>query len=210
LGTVLCLGAHADDIEIGCGGTILRLVREQPGLNIWWIVFSAKAARKREARASARAFLKGAGQQRVVVKDFRDTFFPAQGEAIKQFFEGLKEEIQPDLVFTHYREDRHQDHRVLSDLAWNTFRDHVILEYEIPKYDGDLQQPNVFVPLEQDICRAKVGALCRFFQTQNNRHWFTKDLFYSLMRIRGIECASPTKYAEAFHCRKLTLNLKPS
>jgi LmbE family N-acetylglucosaminyl deacetylase len=203
LNSILCLGAHADDIEIGCGGTILKLIQEQPGLKVWWVVFSARAARRREARASARAILSGARQQRVIVKAFRDSFFPAQGEAIKHCFEALKSQIQPDLVFTHFLADRHQDHRLLSELTWNTFRNHLVLEYEIPKYEGDLQQPNLFVPLDRAVCQDKVSRICQFFQTQSNKHWFSEDLFYGLMRIRGIECASPTKYAEAFHARKL-------
>src|SRR5882672_5372024 len=201
LNTVLFLGAHADDIEIGCGGTILKLVRDYPNLNVWWVVFSAKAARKQEARASARSFLNGIRSQRVVVEDFKCAFFPIQGEAIKRLFEKLKKQVQPDLVFTHYRDDRHQDHRVLSDLAWNTFRDHAILEYEIPKYDGDLGIPNVFVPLDAEVVKTKTDLLCKAFQTQRNKHWFTEDTFLSLMRLRGIECAS--QYAEAFHGRKL-------
>jgi LmbE family N-acetylglucosaminyl deacetylase len=205
LNSVLCLGAHADDIEIGCGGTILKLVQEQPGLKVWWVVFSARAARRREARGSARAFLSGAGQQTVLVKGFRDGFFPFQGEAIKDFFEAFKERIQPDLVFTHYREDRHQDHRLISDLAWNTFRDHAVLEYEIPKYDGDLGNPNLYVPLGKELCWRKAEQLCSFFQTQSNKHWFSSDTFLALMRMRGVECASKTQYAEAFYARKLVL-----
>ena len=202
---VLCLGAHADDIEIGCGGTILRLLSERPGLSVSWVVFSADRFRAVEAKRSARCFLKGAGRQKVIVKDFRESFFPFRGEAIKEYFEELKGMVQPDLIFTHYREDRHQDHRLLSDLTWNTFRDHVILEYEIPKYDGDLGNPNFYVPLEEEFCRRKIEHVCRFFQTQNNKHWFTADTFLALMRLRGIECAAKTKYAEAFYARKLVL-----
>lgn len=205
LNTVLFLGAHADDIEIGCGGTILKLVREYPNLNIWWVVFSARATRKNEARASAQAFLNGIRNQRVVVESFKDAFFPVQGEAIKRQFEKLKKQVQPDLVFTHYRDDRHQDHRVLSDLAWNTFRNHVILEYEIPKYDGDLGSPNFYVRLDEETCHRKTKQLDTFFQTQSNKHWFSADTFLSLMRLRGMECASTSKYAEAFYCRKVVL-----
>ena len=205
LHTVLCLGAHADDIEIGCGGTVLKLAREQPGLNFVWVVFNAKARRRQEARASARAFLKGVGERKIIVKNFRDGFFPFQGTAIKEFFETLKNTVQPDLIFTHYREDRHQDHRLLSDLAWNTFRDHLILEYEVPKYDGDLGHPNCFVPLDQNLCRLKVEQICAFFQTQTNKRWFSADTFLSLMRLRGMECASKTGCAEAFYCRKVVL-----
>jgi len=203
LSVVLCLGAHSDDIEIGCGGTILKLAREFSGLNIVWVVFSAEGSRSREARSSARAFLQGVGRQKVVIKQFRNSFFPFEGQHIKEYFERLKVMCRPDLVFTHYRDDRHQDHRLLSDLAWNTFRNHLILEYEIPKYDGDLGSPNLFVRLEEEFCRKKVEYLCKFFQTQGNKHWFSEDTFLSLMRLRGIECASDTKYAEAFFCRKM-------
>jgi LmbE family N-acetylglucosaminyl deacetylase len=205
LNTVLCLGAHSDDIEIGCGATILQLATQRPGLTVCWVVFSAEGRRTREAKASACALLKRACKPKVIVKNFRNSFFPFQGEAIKEYFEHLKRRIEPDLVFTHYREDRHQDHRLLSDLAWNTFRNHVILEYEIPKYDGDLGNPNFYVPLDEKLCHFKSEHICKFFQTQSNKHWFSADTFLSIMRLRGIECASITKYAEAFYCRKLVL-----
>ena len=207
LNTVLCLGAHADDIEIGCGGTLLKLVREYSGLHVVWVVFSAEGTRSREARVSARAFLKGLRQTRIIVKKFPGGFFPFEGARIKEYFEELKRVCQPNVVFTHYRDDRHQDHRILSDLTWNTFRNHLILEYEIPKYDGDLGTPNLFVRLAEDLCRRKVEYLRRFFQTQNDKHWFSEDTFFSLLRLRGIECPSPTKYAEAFYCRKMVLHL---
>ena len=199
---ILCVGAHSDDIEIGCGGTLLTLIRDHQDLEILWVVFSAEGARSREARLSARSFLKGAAKSRIVVKNFKGSFFPFEGARIKAYFETLKS-FQPDVVFTHYRDDRHQDHRVLSDLAWNTFRNHLILEYEIPKYDGDLGVPNFFVPLDEAVCRRKTSSLCAHFQTQGNKHWFTEDTFLSLMRLRGIECAGTSKYAEAFYCRKL-------
>ncbi len=202
---LLLLGAHADDIEIGCGGTILKLVREQPGLNVLWVVFSAEGARSAEARRSTRELLKGAGKQRVIVKDFTASFFPYEARKIKDMFEELKHSFAPDVVFTHYRDDRHQDHRILSDLAWNTWRNHLILEYEIPKYDGDLGIPNVFVEIDEPLCRKKSRHICEFFQTQSNKQWLSEDTFLGLMRLRGIECASRTKYAEAFHCRKLVL-----
>jgi len=201
---VLCVGAHSDDIEIGCGATLLRLIREQPGLEILWVVLSGEGPRAAEARASARAFLKGALKSQVVVQNFRGSFFPFQGEAIKEFFETLKP-FQPDVVFTHYRDDRHQDHRVLSDLAWNTFRSHLILEYEIPKYDGDLGQPNCFVPVTEAALRKKAALLLKHFPTQAGRHWFSEDLFMALPRLRGMECDSPTRFAEAFYARKLRL-----
>lgn len=198
---ILCIGAHSDDIEIGCGGTVLKLIREDSRREFHWVVFSAESPRDKEARKSAERFLQGASKKRILIREFRASFFPCEWTAIKEDFEKLKEEFQPDLIFTHYRDDRHQDHRVLSDLAWNTFRNHLILEYEIPKYDGDLGIPNSFVPLDPGICRKKVVNLRRFFQTQANKHWFSEETFLGLMRLRGMECAS--KYAEAFYCRKL-------
>src|SRR5437762_903513 len=171
---VLCLGAHSDDIEIGCGGTLLKLIRTHRDLTIWWVVFSARGGRLREARASANAFLKGAPRTRILTRRFRDSYFPFAGEQIKDEFEAIKKAFEPDLVFTHYRHDRHQDHRVLSDLAWNTFRHHLILEYEIPKYDGDLGIPNVFVRLDEALCRKKVGYLHRYFPSQSSKHWFAE------------------------------------
>ena len=199
---ILCLGAHSDDIEIGCGGTLLKLIRDHKNLEIFWVVFSAGGARTREARQSASEFLAGAAKKRIVVKTFKGSFFPYQGERIKDYFESLKS-FQPDLVFTHYRDDRHQDHRVLSDLAWNTFRDHAVLEYEIPKYDGDLGVPNVFVQLDEELCRRKIASLLNHFQTQANKHWFSDQTFRALMRLRGVECAA--EYAEAFYGRKLVV-----
>jgi LmbE family N-acetylglucosaminyl deacetylase len=202
---VLCVGAHSDDIEIGCGGTLLTLARKNPNVQILWVVFSAEGSRAGEARRSANAWLRGVKKKQVVVKQFTGSFFPSEGVRIKKYFETLKA-FQPDLIFTHYRDDRHQDHRVLSDLAWNTFRHHVILEYEIPKYDGDLGIPNVFVPLDEDISRRKATHICTYFQTQTNRHWFSEDTFLALMRLRGIECAATTKYAEAFYGRKIVVD----
>ena len=202
---VLCLGAHADDIEIGCGGTIMRLIRQNPGMEVYWAVFSGDGRRRREARKSARVFLRGATIKGIRAANFRESYFPTEWGAIKESFEKLKRAFEPELVLTHYRDDRHQDHRVLSDLAWNTFRNHLILEYEIPKYDGDLGNPNFYVRLDEELCSRKVEHLCTFFQTQNNKHWFSADTFFSLMRLRGIECASTTKFAEAFYCRKLVL-----
>lgn len=197
---LLFLGAHSDDIEIGCGGTILKLADANPKLNILWVVFSADGKRRREARSSAALFLKGVSRSRVVLKQFRESYFPVEQAAIKSDFEKLKT-FEPDIVFTHYRDDRHQDHRVLSDLAWNTFRDHMIVEYEIPKYDGDLGCPNLFVPLEPALARRKAKLLQQAFPSQRDKHWFSEDTFLCLMRLRGMECAS--RYAEAFYCRKV-------
>ncbi len=199
---ILCLGAHSDDIEIGCGGTLLTLGQQRKDLEILWVVFSGEGDRTREAQLSAKRFLKNVASHRVIVKKFKGSFFPYQGAAIKAFFETLKS-FEPDVVFTHYRDDRHQDHRVLSDFAWNTFRSHMVLEYEIPKYDGDLGIPNVFFPLEDEVVETKTKLLCKAFQTQRNKHWFTEDTFRALMRLRGIECAA--KHAEAFHGRKLII-----
>jgi len=203
---VLCLGAHSDDIEIGCGATLLHLIRERPSLEVYWAIFSARGPRAREARASAREFLRGAGSHRIRIGKYRESYFPSEWPAIKDAFEEIKGQFNPDLVFTHFRDDRHQDHRVLSDLAWNTFRSHLVLEYEIPKYDGDLATPNVYLPVPRGLCEQKVKGLLRHFQTQSNKHWFTKDTFWALLRLRGIECASPTGLAEAFYGRKLGLS----
>ena len=202
---ILCLGAHSDDIEIGCGATLLKLVRQRQDLTIWWVVFSAEGGRSKEARSSANAFLSGVSKKKIIVKQFRGSYFPADAERIKDYFEEIKKAFRPDLVLTHYRHDRHQDHRVLSDLAWNTFRSHLILEYEIPKYDGDLGAPNTFVRVDEALCRQKVEYLARFFRTQSNKHWFADETFLGLMRLRGMECASPTHYAEAFYSRKIVL-----
>ena len=196
---ILCLGAHADDIEIGCGGTLLKWRAERPGLKVRWVVFTAHGKRAGEARASAKALL-GAAAEKIVVKQFRTSFLPFEGVKVKEFFEKVKESYEPDIVFTHYRDDRHQDHRLLSDLTWNTFRNHLVLEYEIPKYDGDLRSPNFFVRLDDNLSQRKAAHLCRYFQTQGNKHWFSEETFFALMRLRGMECAS--RYAEAFYCRK--------
>jgi LmbE family N-acetylglucosaminyl deacetylase len=201
LQTVLCLGAHSDDIEIGCGATILKLVRERPGLEVWWVVFTADGKRSAEAKNSARAFLKGAGKSQVIIQQFRNGYFPFEGALIKNFFESLKSRVNPDLVFTHFRNDRHQDHRLVSDLTWNTFRNHLVLEYEIPKYDGDLSSPNCFVQISESVASEKVENLCKYFFTQSNKHWFDRDTFLALMRLRGME--SCTQYAEAFYSRKM-------
>jgi LmbE family N-acetylglucosaminyl deacetylase len=197
---VLCLGAHSDDIEIGCGGTVLELLAA--GARVHWAVFSGNAARVAEATRSARRFLGAGAQRRLTLWSFRDGFFPAQFEAIKEATETLTR-LEPDLIFTHTREDRHQDHRVLSDLAWNTFRRQVVLEYEIPKWDGDLGQPNCFVPLPRATARRKVRYLMEGFATQRSKDWFDEETFFGLMRLRGIECRAEAGLAEAFYVRKM-------
>jgi LmbE family N-acetylglucosaminyl deacetylase len=201
---VLCLGAHADDIEIGCGGTVLRLVSLYPGADFRWVVFSAHGIRKREAESSAGRFLRDAGSKSIEVRSFRDGFFPYEGAEIKDFFEQLKQSVAPEVIFTHYGRDLHQDHRLLSELTWNTFRDHVILEYEIPKYDGGLGSPNLFVPLTEAERRRKIDLLLAEFRSQTAKQWFNEATFDALMRLRGIESNSPSGYSEAFFCRKLS------
>ncbi len=203
--TVLCLGAHSDDIEIGCGGAILELLRTHRKLAFHWVVFSTGPEREHEARRSADQFLKGALKRNVVVLNFRNGFFPFVGAEIKEYFETLKATVSPDLIFTHARDDLHQDHRLIHQLTWNTWRNHLILEYEIPKYDGDLGAPNFFVPFDRKIGERKIRILMDCFRTQRDKHWFTEDTFAGLMRLRGVEANSPGKYAEAFYSRKLVL-----
>jgi LmbE family N-acetylglucosaminyl deacetylase len=202
ISNVLCLGAHADDIEIGCGGTILRLTQNKK-LNFRWTVFSSDVVRKQEAIRSADIFLKSASGKEVIIKEFRNGFFPYIGGDIKEYFEQIKQEFAPDLILTHYRHDLHQDHRTISELTWNTFRNHLVLEYEIPKYDGDLGSPNAFVYLDEQIVQAKAKNILDCFRSQSDKQWFTSDTFYSILRLRGVESNAPGKYAEGFYCRKL-------
>jgi LmbE family N-acetylglucosaminyl deacetylase len=201
---ILCLGAHSDDIEIGCGATILRLLKQQKVASIHWIVFSANRKRADEARRSACSFLKQAPHKKIVVKQFRDGFFPYQGAVIKKQFERLKN-ISPNLIFTHYRHDLHQDHRLMCELTWNTFREHLVLEYEIPKFDGDLGNPNLFVEIDEGTCSQKIDLLMNKFKSQRAKHWFTEQTFRSLLALRGMESRSRSKYAEAFYGRKVVL-----
>jgi LmbE family N-acetylglucosaminyl deacetylase len=200
---ILCIGAHSDDIEIGCGGTLLRLLEQNKDLEFYWLVLCSNPLRAKEAQKSASWFLRNAAKKNIVIKSFRDGFLPYTAVEVKDTFEELKGSFQPDLIFTHFRQDLHQDHRFLCELTWNTWRSHLIFEYEIPKYDADLRSPNFFVPLSKSTCSAKVRALMKFFGTQRNKHWFSEDLFLSLLRIRGIEANSPTQLAEGFHCRKM-------
>lgn len=202
---LLCLGAHADDIEIGAGGAILTLLRRHPGSEVRWVVFSASAFRAEEARASAREFLAEAGEARIDIHDARDGFFPAEFARLKELHEALKREAEPDIVFTHVRQDHHQDHRTLAELAWNTWRDHLILGYEVPKYDPDLGNPNLLVPLDEAAAARKVDALMRHFATQRSRRWFTPETFMALMRLRGLQAAAPSGLAEGFYAPKLWL-----
>ena len=203
---VLAIGCHADDIEIGCGGTLLGLTRCRPDGEVPWVVLGAEGAREAEARASAEGFLASAAASEVVVLGFKDAYMPYHGEAVKDAFEELKR-FEPDLVLTHTRADLHQDHRLACELTWNTFRDHLVLEYEIPKVDGDLATPNVFVPLEEEYASEKIDRLLEAFATQRDKHWFDAEVFRGLMRIRGMECRAASGYAEAFLGRKLPVRL---
>ena len=200
---ILCLGAHCDDIEIGCGGTLMRLLQENPAVTVDWVIFSSDEAREQETRAAAMRVLGDESRIRIRVERFRNGFFPYLGKEIKEYFEKLKSEVDPDLIFTHYRNDLHQDHRTLCELTWNTFRDHLILEYEIPKYDGDLGAPNFFVPLDEELCKRKAAIITECFQSQSDKHWCTESTFLALARLRGLECA--TGFAEAFYSRKITI-----
>ena len=199
---VLALGCHADDIEIGCGGTLLALMRAVPELQVTWVVLASSGSRAAEAEASARAFLAGAGAADVRILDFRDAYLRYQGAPVKEAVANLVD-VAPDLVLTHTRDDLHQDHRLACELTWNTFRDHLILEYEIPKYDGDRGAPNVFVPLADEVVDAKVRLVRDHYPSQAKKHWFDEELLRALLRLRGVECG--TRYAEAFVCRKLSL-----
>ncbi len=204
---LLCLGAHPDDIEIGCGGTLIRLLAERPDTVVRWVVFSGNDCRKAEAEASARHFLAGLApdNRAVAIHGFRDGFFPAEFAAVKEAFEALQRDFRPDLILTHCREDLHQDHRTVAELTYNTFRNHLVWEYEIPKYDGDFGNPNLFVPLTRDQCGGKVAAILEHFASQRPRQWFTADTFMAVMRLRGIGCNAPSGFAEAFYCRKTVL-----
>ncbi len=199
---VLCIGSHSDDIEIGCGGTLLRLAEQYGGCQFHWVVFSAIGVREDEARRAASLFA-GPRLMGPLLKTFQDGFMPYDGAQVKAVFENELKQLSPDIVFTHHGKDAHQDHRLISELTWNTFRDHLILEYEIPKYDGDFGQPNVFVPLEREVCEKKVRHIIDSFASQRVKLWFQPDTFFSVMRLRGMECNSPSGYAEAFYGRKL-------
>ncbi len=201
---ILCLGAHSDDIEIGCGGTIIRILSEYENVELTWVVFGASGVRIDEATDSANKFLINCYQKNIIVQNFKDGFFPYAGQEIKAYFEKLKKEVSPDIIFTHYRNDLHQDHRTISELTWNTFRNHLILEYEIMKYDGDLGNPNFFVQLDFETCRKKITHLLDAFKSQSNHSWFTEDAFFALLRLRGIECNASENYAEAFYSRKIS------
>jgi LmbE family N-acetylglucosaminyl deacetylase len=202
---VLALGAHSDDIEIGCGATLLGLTRARTDIEVTWVVFGATGEREFEARRSAETFLASAGAADISVHGFQDGYFPYAGSDLKDVFEDLKARLDPDVILTHARHDLHQDHRVVCELTWNTWRNHLVLEYEIPKYDGDLGSPNLFVPLSEELASEKARLVVDAFPSQTGKHWFDEKLLLALMRIRGMESASASGYAEGFTCRKLSL-----
>ncbi len=202
---LLFVGAHADDIEIGCGGTVLELLRRYRGAQVHWVVLSSENGRDREARKAARALLRNAGRAELHIESFRGAYFPAEFVALKDYFESLKRSVHPDVVFSHCRDELHQDHRIVGELAWNTFRDHLILEYEIPKYDGGLGTPQLYVPLAAATMKRKLDVLMDAFPSQQGKRWFTPETFSGLARLRGIECNATSGYAEAFFARKMVL-----
>jgi LmbE family N-acetylglucosaminyl deacetylase len=202
---VLCAGAHCDDIEIGCGGTLRVLQRRYKRIVIDWVVLSGTEERRMETRRAMRLLVSPKARGELQFGDFSDGRFPAAYAGVKDYFEALKSKPRPDVIFCHEREDRHQDHRVVNEMVWSTFRDHTVLEYEIPKWDGGLGQPNVYVPIGERDCTAKVNTLLKAYSSQSGRDWFTRDAFLALLRLRGLECRSPSGYAEAFHGRKLRL-----
>lgn len=203
---VLCLGAHSDDIEIGAGATLLTMIERGIRLEVHWCVLSGSDEREREARASAAEFLVGADRASIETLPFKDGFFPQQGEAIKSWFEELKGRVNPDVILTHYRDDAHQDHQLVSRLTWNTFRQHSILEYEIPKWDGDFGQPNAYAAASARTVERKIELLNKHFGSQRSKHWFDAEVFRGLARIRGMECRAPEFYAEAFFVRKFIIS----
>jgi LmbE family N-acetylglucosaminyl deacetylase len=205
ISTILCIGAHCDDIEIGCGGTLAHMVQSYPQVRIVWAVFSGDQARVAETRSAATELLGENVQVEFRLHEFRDSFFPGQYSDIKEAMGRLRREVEPDVVLTHFECDRHQDHRTLSELTWNAFRDHLVLEYEIPKYDGDLGRPNVYVALSEETARRKAGVLVRSFPSQARHDWFTADTFLALMRLRGVECRATSGFAEAYYGRKVAI-----
>jgi LmbE family N-acetylglucosaminyl deacetylase len=200
---LLCVGAHSDDIEIGCGGTLLRLLDELPDVEVYWVVLSAAGERSEEAADSANRFFGGARRRELIIEQFEDGFFPFVGADIKRFFEKLKTQIEPDLILTHYAGDLHQDHRLVSELTWNTFRNHLILEYEILKYDGDFGRMNFFVELSEAVVRRKLDYLLEGFASQRDKAWFDERNFLAVLRLRGVEARSGSGLAEGFFARKV-------
>jgi LmbE family N-acetylglucosaminyl deacetylase len=200
---VLCIGAHCDDIEIGCGGTLRALQDQRKKIVIDWALLSGSAQRAAESTKAMSLLVAPRARGEIRFGEFADGRFPADYARIKEYFESLKNLPRPDIIFCHERDDRHQDHRIVNEMVWNTFRDHLVLEFEIPKWDGGLGQPNTYVPVTAKQAKAKVSALLKAHRSQATRDWFTEDTFLALMRLRGIECRSESGLAEAFHGRKL-------
>ena len=205
---VLCLGAHCDDIEIGCGGTILTILQNRPSTTVDWVIFCTDEVRAKEAQNSAKALAADTDNIRLHLLNFCDGYLPYEAAAAKKAMKALSGDLHPDLVFTHYRKDAHQDHRTVSEITWNLFRDHLILEYEIPKFDGDLGTPNTYVSLDEIIVKRKIEVILENFPSQGEKHWFDEEAFRSILRLRGIESGRRNRYAEAFYCRKQVISLR--
>lgn len=203
---MLCLGAHCDDIEIGCGGSILQLALQHINSYVKWVVFTSTEERRREAQNAAEKFLIDVPRKDIVIRDFPDSYLPYVAGEVKAYFEELKATFDPDIVFTHFGKDAHQDHRLINELTWNTYRNHLILEYEIPKYDGDLGAPNFFIPIDPEKVEQKTNLILENYHSQSQKQWFDRETFLSLLRLRGMESASETRYAEAFYIKKAVLN----
>jgi len=204
---VLCVGAHCDDIEIGCGASLLRLQAHDRKVTVDWVVLCGSADRRKETLSALNMFLEPRNRGECLHGGFPDGRLPAVYSSVKDYFESLKERARPDVIFCHEREDRHQDHRIVNEMVWSTFRDHLVLEYEIPKWDGGLGQPNLYIPVDERQVLAKADALLEAYPSQAGKDWFKRDVFVALMRMRGLECRSPSGYAEAFHARKIRLNV---
>jgi len=202
---ILTLGAHCDDIAIGCGGALLHLVETNPDAEVWWVVFASTDVRLQEEADAAERFLERVGKKQIIIKQWQDGHLPYYASEIKNYFEGMKHLFSPDIIFTHFRHDGHQDHRIISELTLNTYRNHLVLEYEIPKYDGDFGSPNLYMPLTDLECRTKVETVMNCYASQREKHWFAADVFLGLARIRGMEAGGTTNYAEGFYSRKLCL-----
>lgn len=201
---VVALGAHADDIEIGAGGLIQRLVADTPSLSIRWLVASATPERRREAEKASSRLVGSVSDCTLDIGDLRDGFLPFLGPAPKEWL--IRHAgFEPDIVICPRGEDLHQDHRLVGQLAWQVFRSSLIFEYEIPKYEGDLGRPNVYVVLDRATAERKVATILEAFPSQRSRRWFEPETFWALLRLRGIEAASPTGFAEAFHASKIVL-----
>jgi len=204
---ILCIGAHCDDIEIGCGGSLLALQKQYPQCRIHWLVLTSIPSRRQEAMTAMKKLVRVAARGNVRICELQDGFLPACFADAKTQFEAMKRLVDPDLIFTHHEFDRHQDHNLASEMTWQTFRDHMIWEYEIPKYDGDLVTPNLYVPLNASLAVRKVNVIVRTFRSQGMKSWFSAENLLAAMRIRGLESRASSGFAEAFHCRKLVMPL---